>query len=368
MNIDVQDTIPPAILVVDDLPANLRQLCELISGVGYRAMPAQDGATALKAAAKVTPALILLDIRMPGMDGFEVCSRLKADAALKDIPVIFISALGDAEDKVKAFEAGGVDYVTKPFQHAEVLARIKTHLELRRLRLSLQRSLVQQISRRVESLQKISLALGHQLRNPITIISGFAELLLKGSELKHPRQDYLEGIKCAAQRIESIVQAVHDYAALRIMSWREVYLPDFIERVRTTADRTAAGFCKTVDWTIKVEPLRFNADEELLSQALCEALTNSIEAFDRERGSITLRASSVNGSLRIEVSDDGRGIPEKELAYVLDPFYTTKAVGVGMGLAKASRIAQEHYGSLDIHSNPGQGITVELTVGRKPGE
>ena len=368
MNIDALDTITPTILIIDDLPANLRQLSELVTEAGYRAMPAQDGATALKAVVKVTPDLILLDIRMPDMNGFEVCARFKADAALKDIPVIFISALGDAEDKVKAFEVGGVDYITKPFQHAETLARINTHLELRRIRLSLQYSLGQQISHKGESLQKISLAVAHQLRNPMTIISGFAELLLKESGLKHPRCDYLEGIKCAARRIESVIQAVHDYAALHITNWHEFYLPDFVEHVRAAADRTAAGLCKTVDWTIEVEPLRFHADENLLFQALCETLTNSIEAFNGEKGAIALRVSRVNRSLRIEISDDGRGIPEEELAYVLDPFYTTKTVGVGMGLAKASRIAQEHYGNLAIRSKPGQGATVELTIGPKPGE
>jgi PAS domain S-box-containing protein len=128
------------ILVVDDLSANLRQLCQMLEWSGYRVMPAQDGATALHVAKSAPPDLILLDIRMPGMDGYEVCACFKKESSLKDIPVIFISALGDIEDKVKAFEAGGVDYITKPFQQEEVLARVATHLELRHVRLSLQHS------------------------------------------------------------------------------------------------------------------------------------------------------------------------------------------------------------------------------------
>ena len=156
MSEDHRREAAPTILVVDDVPANLRQLCEMLERSGYQVRPAQDGAMALKAAESSPPDLILLDIRMPGMDGYEVCLRLKANAALRDIPVLFISALGESEDKVKAFDAGGVDYITKPFQHEEVLARVKTHLELRQCRLSLQQALVLQISRRMESLQKIS--------------------------------------------------------------------------------------------------------------------------------------------------------------------------------------------------------------------
>jgi len=150
------------VLIVDDMPENLKHLSELLKRAGYRVMPAQDGATALKAAAKVTPDLILLDIRMPDMDGFEVCARFKADTALKDIPVIFISALGDAEDKVKAFGLGGVDYITKPFQHEEVLARVTTHLEMRRARVALQQSrdqLEERVRQRTVTLEETSAAL-----------------------------------------------------------------------------------------------------------------------------------------------------------------------------------------------------------------
>ncbi|QLA16747.1 ATP-binding response regulator [Desulfolutivibrio sulfoxidireducens] len=358
--------IPSVILVVDDIAANLRQLCEMLAMSGYRVMPAQDGATALKAAESFPPDLILLDIRMPGMDGFEVCCRLKANPALKDVPVIFISALGDIEDKLKAYDAGGVDYITKPFQHEEVLARVKTHLDLRRFRLTLQHCLALQTSQRLESLQKISDAVSHQLRNPITIISGFATLLLGEKRLKHPQREYLEGIKSAAARIEHIIQAVHEYASLRLKDRREMYLPELIERVRAKADKTAAVLAKTVDWTVDVEPLFFPVDDELVFQALCAVLTNSIEAFDQPRGAITLRIKKKNTALSIEVSDNGRGIPETELTWVLDPFFTTKAVGIGMGLTMASRIAQEHYGSLEIHSQPGLGTTVEITLGRMP--
>ena len=123
---------PEDILVVDDTPANLRLLTELLAKHGYRVRPASDGALALKSVAAKIPDLILLDVNMPGMDGYEVCRRLKADEKNSRIPVIFISAFGDTPQKVKGFEAGGVDYITKPFEAEEVLARVRTHLQLRR--------------------------------------------------------------------------------------------------------------------------------------------------------------------------------------------------------------------------------------------
>jgi sigma-B regulation protein RsbU (phosphoserine phosphatase) len=128
------------ILIVDDTPANLRLLSQMLAEQGYRVRPAPDGPLALAAARAEQPDLILLDIRMPGMNGYEVGEHLKADIRTRDIPIVFISALDATEDKVRAFTVGGVDYVTKPFQVEEVLARVETHLALRRLQKRLQRA------------------------------------------------------------------------------------------------------------------------------------------------------------------------------------------------------------------------------------
>ena len=131
-------TLGGNILVVDDSKMNLRILVEALSSEGYTVRPALSGQIAIEAARKETPDLILLDILMPGMDGYQVCKALKADKELRDVPVIFISALGDVADKVKGFSAGGVDYISKPFQAEEVLARVETHLTLRNLQKDLE--------------------------------------------------------------------------------------------------------------------------------------------------------------------------------------------------------------------------------------
>jgi putative two-component system response regulator len=128
-----------SILVVDDTPANLTLLARMLGDRGYRVRPVPSGALALKSAASDPPDLILLDISMPEMDGFEVCQRLKEDPRLRDVPVVFISALAETEGKVKAFRRGGVDYITKPFQIEEVEARVETHLKLRRNQAEIER-------------------------------------------------------------------------------------------------------------------------------------------------------------------------------------------------------------------------------------
>jgi len=126
------------ILIVDDTPENLTLLRSMLTEKGYRVLAAINGELALKAVRTNLPDLILLDIRMPGMDGYEVCKQLKSEEKTRKIPVIFISALNEVDDKVKALSLGGVDYITKPFQAEEVLARIKTHLTLRSLQKSLE--------------------------------------------------------------------------------------------------------------------------------------------------------------------------------------------------------------------------------------
>ena len=146
------------ILIVDDEIPNLQLLSELLGREGYQVRPANNPQLALYSALAQPPKLILLDVKMPGMDGFEVCRRLKQDARTRDIPILFVSALQDVEDKVRGFEAGGVDYITKPFQEPEVLARVDTHLTIHRLRQEV-RSQRDQLEHELETVSKLQLRL-----------------------------------------------------------------------------------------------------------------------------------------------------------------------------------------------------------------
>lgn len=131
-NVNTHHLFQGEILIVEDNTSDLRFLSDLLKEAGYKVRPAGDGELALRSMQARLPELILLDIKMPGMDGYEVCRRLKNSENTRDIPVIFISALDEVSDKVKAFSMGGVDFITKPFEVEEVLARVKTHLSLRK--------------------------------------------------------------------------------------------------------------------------------------------------------------------------------------------------------------------------------------------
>lgn len=151
----------PNILIVDDTPANLRMLADMLLERGYKVRPVSGGKLALQAAIANPPDLILLDVTMPELDGYEVCERLKAHESLKGIPVIFISALNETMDKVKAFSVGGIDYITKPFQFEEVAARVSTHLKLHTLQRELERHnhhLQEMVTEQVKEISSAQLA------------------------------------------------------------------------------------------------------------------------------------------------------------------------------------------------------------------
>jgi putative two-component system response regulator len=160
------------ILAVDDTPASLRLLTDLLTAEGYRVRSAINGELALRAAMTQPPELVLLDVNMPGQDGFEVCKRMKAQAHLKDVPVIFVSAMSEMTEKLKGFEIGAVDYVTKPFQREELLARVHTHLELNRLHNHLE----EMVEERTRSLRKSELKLRRHLLETVSAVAAMVEM------------------------------------------------------------------------------------------------------------------------------------------------------------------------------------------------
>lgn len=228
---------------------------------------------------------------------------------------------------------------------------------------------VAQVALRIESLQKISSAVAHQLRNPTTIIGGLAGLLVKKPSMKQSYLEYLDGIIEAARRIEHITAAVKEYSAIRLGRLEKTPIGDVLSGVAQSGEQLALKMGKSATWVVEAQPggLQAFADPELLRQALCEAVANSVEALPAEGGSIKLAASvrpAKDGSQDVEiaVTDNGCGIPEDELQYVLDPFYSTKPVGVGMGLTKANRIVQEHGGSITVESAVGKGTTIRVLL------
>ena len=209
--------VPADILLVDDTPANLKVLTELLKEQGYRVRVAINAQLALQAIERKPPDLILLDINMPDMDGYSVAKTLKSQSAHADIPIIFISALNEVEDKIKAFEAGGVDYITKPFHFAEVKARVETHLNIDALKKSLQAqntALAQSLRREkeLESLRdNLVNMMVHDLRSPLTGILGYLSLLeMKSAQWDESSQKFLQNAQSSTDTMVNMITQLLD--------------------------------------------------------------------------------------------------------------------------------------------------------------
>src|SRR6266542_4756073 len=196
-------SIKTRILVVDDITKNLQVVGTMLRNAGYEVMPTTSGAQALERVRVQVPDLILLDLMMPEMDGLEVCQRLKADPLTQQIPIIFLTASNEMEHLVKGFEAGAVDYVTKPFNAPELLARVRTHLELQQAR--------QRLREMNDEKNEFMGIVAHDLRSPLGTIKGFAELLLEDGEMPRVElQDFSRRILDTAVRMAEMVQNLLD--------------------------------------------------------------------------------------------------------------------------------------------------------------
>ena len=268
------------ILVVDDTPASLRLLTELLTRHGYHVRPAEDGALALESVAAKTPDLILLDVSMPGMDGYEVCRRLKADEKSSRIPVIFISAFGDTRQKVTGFEAGGIDYITKPFEAEEVLARVRTHLRLRQAEEALRNAhntLELRVQERTAELQASNQALRESEEKARR---AFEEIEVLKSQLEL-HNTYLQEEVVEAKAFGDLVG---QSAACGTLSARLTWWPprklrcSFWVRPEQAKNwwpmkSTGVALAKTARWFESIAPPFHGSYSKASSLAMCEALS-----------------------------------------------------------------------------------------------
>jgi two-component system, sensor histidine kinase and response regulator len=203
------------VLIIDDTLYNLQLLVTMLSKTGYVVRPANSGSVGLRTARQRTPDIVLLDINMPGMNGYQVCEALKADPALKDIPVLFISAHDEVFDKIRAFEVGGVDYITKPFQSQEVIARVQTHLMLHRREQELEAMVKQQrdyFQRMADLQNEFFTSAVHDLKNPLNLIIGNTYLLK--DIISAEGNQYIERIEHAAGFMNVLISDMLDLARI----------------------------------------------------------------------------------------------------------------------------------------------------------
>jgi signal transduction histidine kinase len=360
---------PGSILVVDDTIANLRLLADLLKGQNYKVRSVTSGAMALMAASAAPPDVILLDINMPEMDGYEVCRQLKKNSPLKDIPVIVISALDDVFDKVKAFDSGAVDYITKPIEPEEVLARVSNHLQIYRLRSQLQERTLE-LEQGIQELDAFAHTVAHDLRNPLTSIIGYAEMLKRelkpGTEISERAVKRIQSIAQAGRKMNAIIEALLLLA--NVSQQRQIHLTpinmaDVIAQVQnrlTLMIEEYQGVIKlSSNWPRAVSYVPW------LEEVWANYLSNGLKYGGRPPV-LELGADRVERYfIRFWVRDNGPGLDEEAQLKLFTPFtrlHQDHTEGHGLGLSIVQRIVERLGGRVGVESSPGKGSMFYFTL------
>lgn len=362
----------PSILVVDDTPANLHLLAGMLKERGYKARPVPSGKLALQAAKSDPPDLILLDITMPEMDGYEVCRRLKADEQLKEIPIIFVSALNETMDKVQAFGLGGADYVTKPFQFEEVEARVRAHLELHRQKRELRESYEK--LRALEALRdSLVHMIVHDLRTPLNGIYGFLQLLEQQEKerLSEKGVKYLEKVVGSTIRLMDMIGSVLDVNKMEAGEMKlhltECDLASTAKEVLARVESLKGTRRLLLDAPAESVPVV--GDAGLLARVLQNLLGNALK-FTPDGGTIGLAIQPGDDHVRVEVHDTGPGIPPEYHARIFEKFGQVEArmqgqmYSTGLGLTFCKLAVEAHGGQIGVESEVGRGSTFWFVLPR----
>ncbi|MBI4860261.1 MAG: hybrid sensor histidine kinase/response regulator [Candidatus Riflebacteria bacterium] len=364
----------PNILVVDDTPANLQLLTGMLKERGYRVRPVPSGRLALQAAGNNPPDLILLDINMPEMNGFEVCERLKATETLREIPVIFISALSEALDKVKAFSVGAVDYVTKPFHFEEVEARVATHLELCRKRRQLQQS-YEKLRGLEELRDSLVHMIVHDLRSPLACIKGYLQILKDFDETalsadgRDCVQKALNGTNTLIEMVSSLLDVSKMEAGQMTLHRTECELASLTREVLARLEPLRGK--REFSLEVGGEPLVTLADRELVLRVIQNLLSNALR-FTPPDGKISVSLSTCEARMRVSVKDTGQGIPAEFHTKIFEKFGQVESREnrqkhtTGLGLTFCKLVVEAHGGRIGVESEVGRGSTFWFELPGQP--
>jgi two-component system, NtrC family, sensor kinase len=401
------------ILVVDDTPENVLLLDALLTGKGYRVVTASSGAEALRLIGSAPPDLVLLDVVMPGMGGYEVCQKIRSDPDTEILPVVMVTALDPAQERIKGLEAGADDFLSKPFDRDELRVRLRegeriiqlerTLAEQNRALREAQAALVQ--TEKLASLGQLAAGLAHEINNPVAYVSnnlavlqrdvlaalglldryraGRAALASVEPALAAEAARLEEEIDLAfvqenlprlftrtldgLQRVRDIVRNLRDFARLDEAEFKEA---DLNAALRSTAE--------ILRHELKERQVRLETDFGDVPPVLCHpgkvnqvflnVLMNAVQACG-PGGAVTVRTRPVpGGGVEVEVADNGSGIKPEHLPHIFEPFFTTKPVGqgTGLGLSVSYGIVRDHGGTIAAESTLGRGTVFRIRLPRRP--
>jgi two-component system sensor histidine kinase/response regulator len=357
-----------SILIVDDTIDNLRLMTSMLSQQGYEARPVPNGRLALQAVEHDPPDLILLDINMPAMNGYEVCERLKAQASTRDIPVIFVSALDETMDKVKAFGVGGSDYVTKPLQYEEVFARVECQLALRRAHLELETSY--RNLRELEQLRdNLVHMIVHDMRSPLGVLLAHGFFLKQnlGTRISPEHAQDIDALLEAGERLESMASNVLDVSRLESARMPvEATSCDLDELVQTVVGSLQA---LQPERSIVVDTrgsVATRCDRVLIMRVIENLIGNGLKHTPAGRP-LHVSILEERASVRVSVQDEGPGIPADFQDKVFEKFGALAVPrqhfhSVGLGLAMCKLTLAAHGGAIGVESQEGHGSRFWFTL------
>jgi two-component system, sensor histidine kinase and response regulator len=366
-----------SLFIVDDDAINIEVLSSLVGGADYEVAFARDGLEAIPLIEASKPDVVLLDVDMTPIDGFETCARLKVNPRTAEIPVIFLSGVTDALAKVRAFEVGGADYVDKPFQPAEILARVAHQIRITRLQ-----SEMRVANARLLELDRLkgtfAAMLVHDLRSPLAVVHHTLGFLKARRFPDDHELEELVGYSAEAldKTLAMIAEVLDIYRAEQTKETRPLVAGDIGEVLeRCVVAARIEALHRKVDLQIRIErPLPVAHDARRLERAITNLLANALK-FTPSGGCVALEARAPAGapSVHIEVRDTGEGIADDELPGIFDLYRQAdsrqRLAGVGLGLAIVKRIIDAHHGQVNVRSQRGAGTVFSIDlplVGRAP--
>jgi len=358
------DQVKGEVLVVDDTPAIRRALSDLLRQEGYEVRTAESGSGALAALEEGAPDLILMDVDMPELDGYSACKRLKSDDRFADVPVIFVSANLDAADKIKAFESGGADYVTKPFHVEELMARVGSHLRNHKLQ--------QELDERFRELQALEAAkdslqgmIVHDLRGPLSgIITSLQLLEIDAAQMG---SENVEDVQRALRSSKSLIQMINallDVTRLESSEFPLDVADGDVAKSVVGALSALGGLLSGHDVVFddRASPVWTRYDQSIVERVVANLVSNAVK-FTPAGGRVSIRVLSLADRVRVEVEDTGQGIPQEFQDKVFDKFARLEAgenvvaYSTGLGLTFCKLAVEAHRGSIGVESVLGEGST-----------